>query len=79
MEGEERRFNAEDAESAEKTRGEVNVVGDFLLLDFWKMHWATDWEANVLGWVNLNLNPAIWGAIAGTGWLMRMRTSLRLW
>jgi hypothetical protein len=24
--------------------------------------------ANELGWVRLNLNPAIWEAIAGTGW-----------
>ena len=24
--------------------------------------------ANVGVWVRLNLNPAIWGAIAGTGW-----------
>jgi hypothetical protein len=25
--------------------------------------------ANVEGWAMLNLNPAIWEAIAGTGWI----------
>jgi hypothetical protein len=35
--------------------------------------------ANVEEWVVLDLNPAIWGAIAGTGWPLisvRMRLSL---
>ena len=30
--------------------------------------------ANELGWVRLNLNPAIWGAIAGTGAAYIVRT-----
>jgi hypothetical protein len=30
-------------------------------------------EVNVEGWAVLNLNPAIWEAIAGTGWCVDLR------
>jgi hypothetical protein len=32
---------------------------------------VTKWVANVVTGVGLHLNPAIWEAIAGTGWALR--------